>query len=375
MNELQGSGVLALDLYEEKSKKTDLMGAELETPVLGLFGEVGSLLAVLKKRRRDRHAFARYESALSEELGDVLWYLAAVARRVDARLSQLFDDGSGVRPQVFRGISTSIGSANDVVSSMMALAARVGELAQEARVGSWDARVIASRLGAIAVALVHTANAANIDLEKAAAGNLRKIAGRWAQQSERAYVVAADDTNLVHERLPRKFEIKIEEHTVGKRSYVIQSMNGVIIGDRLTDNKSEPDDYRFHDVFHIANAVHLGWSPVLRALLKVKRKARPEIDENQDGARAILIEEGIATLVFNRAPDDLYAGRVRVDPDLLKLIQELVKGYEPEQCNLWQWEEAILDGFRAFRHLADRRRGLITADLTAHTLTFSPLRV
>jgi len=34
-------------------------------------------------------------------------------------------------------------------------------------------------------------------------------------------------------------------------------MNDVIVGDRLTDNKAEPDDYRFHDVFHMAYAVHL----------------------------------------------------------------------------------------------------------------------
>lgn len=59
--------------------------------------------------------------------------------------------------------------------------------------------------------------------------------------------------------------------------------------------------YRFHDVFHLAYAAVLGWSPVLRALLKCKRKSHPWLDENQDGARAILIEEGISTFVFNHA--------------------------------------------------------------------------
>ena len=42
----------------------------------------------------------------------------------------------------------------------------------------------------------------------------------------------------------------------------------------------------FHDVFHLAYAAVLGWSPTTRALLKIKRKSRPEIDENEDGARA-----------------------------------------------------------------------------------------
>jgi hypothetical protein len=43
----------------------------------------------------------------------------------------------------------------------------------------------------------------------------------------------------------------------------------------------------------------LGWSPTLRALLQLKRKSRPEIDENEDGARASIIEEGISTWIFN----------------------------------------------------------------------------
>jgi aryl-alcohol dehydrogenase-like predicted oxidoreductase len=46
---------------------------------------------------------------------------------------------------------------------------------------------------------------------------------------------------------------------------------------------------------------YLGWSPVLRGLLKRKRKSNAKIDENEDGARAAIIEEGIATWIFNNA--------------------------------------------------------------------------
>ena len=73
------------------------------------------------------------------------------------------------------------------------------------------------------------------------------------------------------------------------------------MGDRLTDNILEPDDYRFHDVFHYAYTAVLGWSPVMRALFKLKRKSQPKIDEAEDGARALLIEEGIATWIFGQA--------------------------------------------------------------------------
>jgi hypothetical protein len=165
----------------------------------------------------------------------------------------------------------------------------------------------------------------------------------------------------------------MKEHAIGTKTYVLQKRNGVIIGDRVTDNKTEKDDYRFHDVFHVAYAVHLEWSPVLRALFKIKRKSRPELDENEDGARAVLLEEGIATLVFGRALErKLFAGLNHLDYDLLKLVQEMVRGYEAERFAAWQWERAILDGFAVFREITkpENRGGWIVADLDAHILTF-----
>lgn len=54
---------------------------ELDTALLGLVGEVGSLVSALKKKRRDTDGYLGYADAVLEELGDVLWYLSAVARR------------------------------------------------------------------------------------------------------------------------------------------------------------------------------------------------------------------------------------------------------------------------------------------------------
>jgi len=82
---------------------------------------------------------------------------------------------------------------------------------------------------------------------------------------------------------------------------MIEKKSGVIIGDRLKYNANETDHYGFHDVFHLAYVAHLGWSPVIRSLLKVKRKSVRAVDENEDGARAMIIEEGIATWIFNHA--------------------------------------------------------------------------
>jgi hypothetical protein len=163
----------------------------------------------------------------------------------------------------------------------------------------------------------------------------------------------------------------IVETCVAGKTYVIQLCNGVEIGSRLTDNKTVEDDYRFHDVFHLANAAILGWSPCLRALFKLKRKSSPDIDEMQDGARAILIEEGLSTLIFHHALRLNYFASVKtLDYSLLKAVQDFVSGYEVDQCPLWQWEQAILDGFEVFRKLRKYRRGVVIADLIKRSIDF-----
>jgi len=152
-------------------------------------------------------------------------------------------------------------------------------------------------------------------------------------------------------------------------------MNGVNIGDRLTDNRTQADGYRFHDVFHLSYLVHLGWSPVIRALLKLKRKSDSDIDENEDGARAIIIEEGIATWIFNHAHRRDYFENIqtgRLDYNILKQVADMVEGYEVAACPMWQWEKAILDGFEIFRKLNEIGGGSVHVDINQRTLAFEP---
>jgi hypothetical protein len=151
-------------------------------------------------------------------------------------------------------------------------------------------------------------------------------------------------------------------------------LNGVNIGDRLTDNKTEPDDYRFHDVFHLACAAILGWSPVIRVLLKVKRKSKPNVDENQDGARAQLVEESISTWIFAHARElDYFRSIQTLDYPLLKAVEAQIKGYEVENCPLWLWKKTILDGYRVFRCLRELRKGIVIADLANRSVEFKPI--
>jgi MazG-like nucleotide pyrophosphohydrolase family protein len=386
-NDVPVRGPVPLAVYQRAAHRTDELDSnDLGTPILGLFGEVGSLLAALKKKRREGAAFARYDAQVVEELGDVLWYFSAIASHAHLDLGLLAQQASLGRhdggPADHSELPTfsllqpkePLSCASTIIDAMTDLAARTGEFVEAFRSGRLTSDPSASAAGLVAIlrAIATTANAARIDLNIAARANLEKAFSRWPLQQ--TYPPLADADGLPDEQLPRQFNVFIEEQEVGGKTYVLQKRNGVIIGDRLTDNKTEKDDYRFHDVFHIAYAVHLGWSPVLRALFHVKRKSRPDLDENEDGARAILIEEGIATFVFRRALErDLFEGLTRLDYGLLKLVQDLVQGFEPERCALWQWEQAILDGFKMFRELKRHRRGLLKADLLKHTLTFEPI--
>ncbi len=376
---------IGLNAYQRATLTTDRLGkGDLELPILGLFGESGSLLSALKKQQRDKAAFDQYDSIIVEELGDTLWYFTNLASRAGLDLSVLAQ-------RMFRKIGDwdevevhEFGTFGDIQSRLdaeiteqefsdraIALAGRVGDLVNDFRAGSLASNrdKLSAHLVEIFRALVAAADAAEVGLEAAAHANLRKVFSRWPISF--TYPPRIDALMPKNERLPSKLEFFIGEDTNGSKSYVIQKCNGIIIGDRLTDNKSEHDDYRFHDVFHMAFAVHLGWSPVLRALLHLKRKSVPELDENQDGARAILIEEGVATFIFGRGLDrQLFENLDHVDYDLLKSIQAFVRGYEVTRCALWQWERAILDGFAVFRNLKKHRKGLILADFDNHTLQF-----
>jgi hypothetical protein len=216
--------------------------------------------------------------------------------------------------------------------------------------------------------LLAAADDAKVSLDIAATRNVRKVLSRWPLDPQwgEPYDSAFDED----ERLPDEIEMIFEEKTVGGKPYVLQKCRGIKIGDRLTDNHPEPDDYRFHDVFHLAYAAFLGWSPVLRALLRLKRKSVSEIDEAQDGARAILIEEGVSTWVFNHASRLNDFRRESLDYGMLKAVHELVRGYEVDSRPLWQWERAILAGYAVFRELREARGGIVTANLRNHTLTF-----
>lgn len=206
---------------------------------------------------------------------------------------------------------------------------------------------------------------------------LQDVARESARKADRLYsqgdVNHFDDDFDEEERFPRQFSVTFSEKRNGKQLLVRIIISGVIVGDTLTDNAHKGDGYRFHDVFHLAYAAVLGWSPVIRGLLRRKRKSNQRIDEIEDGGRAAVVEEAISVLVFNEAPQRAWFNEEStVDIGLLKTIIRLTAGLEVHSCTAKQWKAAILQGYSVFKELNEHRGGRVEVDLDRQSLTFHP---
>jgi NTP pyrophosphatase (non-canonical NTP hydrolase) len=296
-----------LDAYQELAAATNQLDADLRdeidsertlkrlVPLLGMAGEVGSLLVEFKKYTRDGDAHRLFPEHVGEELGDILWYLASTATNFGLRLSEL------------------------------------------------------------------------------AAENLVKTRRRWpARGEDRPEYVLFDEECGPSEQIPRHFVADVwQVQDDDGRWHVEITIDGQPAGDHLRDNAAEEDFYRFHDVFHLAHAAMLGWSPVLRGkLLNPTRKRQDaEKDEVEDGGRAIVIDEAIVAYVWGYAVEHHFLeGISTVDYRVLKTVEQLTAGLEVSARSLYEWEEAILAGYRIFRSLRAAGRGTVEVDLLARSI-------
>ncbi len=285
--------------YQEEAKSTiqkyhldDKLNKVI--PFLGIVGEAGSVLTELKKSIRDGDSYTNFKPKLIEELGDVLWYISAIA----------------------------------------------------------------------------TQN--GIDLEEVASSNLAKTNDRF-HEDDPALFKNYDDQYPENERFPEEFEVEFKpvEKEGKKMVKIIDKRDGELLGDPLTDNSYEDDGYRFHDIFHYGYLAYLGWSPVIRKLMKRKRKSERIIDENEDGARAQITEELVSLFIYNHAQNHhLLMYSKSVDTDILKMVKQLVSKIEVRDCSAKQWEVAIINSYKVFNQLQQNNGGRVLVSLKNRELIY-----
>lgn len=362
---------MKIEDYHNKIRLTDEL-SDISSIKFGLFGEVGSILTSAKKRNREGNSFD-YISNITEELGDAFWYFSRLIDRLGLEFQEVVQQDCELKKEM----------------QLLATSFPASPIAHAPTLNDIDLKILLPQLGDAAASLLHctpenkidakaplrfffekytnTINATGVSFASVLENNLKKCEGRFILPPFEK-LPQFDSLFQNDERLPDDFEIEIAQRTNGK-TYL--KWHGVFIGDPLTDNISEEDGYRFHDVFHMANAAILHWSPTFRALIRHKRKSDPKCDEVEDGGRAIVIEEGLTAWVFSNAKEaNFFSDRKKLSFDLLKCVKQFVKGFEVEECPASLWEKAILDGYKVFREIKNKKNGIIIGSRSKRSIEF-----
>jgi NTP pyrophosphatase (non-canonical NTP hydrolase) len=401
----------------------------------GLAAEIGSVVAAVKKRLLASDADKAWNVANDEivkELGDVVWYCFSLARIAnpskpvnifahdvanlkqeigadDARAERLRRELDPTKRTEFLKAAASFPklTRNMCFEDYQAIAyltarTRGRTLAEVCLAVLWqlgaqllrcklpdseielnDAvtdRLTNDLLGGVAWHVSALASLYGLSLGDIARENMEKVGQRY----DRGEPTPLHDIGFPStEQLPRRFKVGVV--TVGRgRSRMY--LEGRRLGDELTDNAYADDGYRFHDVMHLANAAKLGWSPVLRSLLGRKRKSDPKVDEVEDGARARIVEEAVIKAIHSEglrlaglrvpgsteAEQRLFLNASEISNHFLDFIRSCATDLEVNKNRSWEWEAAIVEGYRIFHSLRQEGQGTITVDLDARTIEFRP---
>ena len=394
-------------------------------PILGLAGEIGSLLTELKKRVREpNRATDLGNKRIEEELGDIVWYAVTIARRAKLDFGRDVLLANLARTQNTPGIylphlpSARIrrrGRGKPLIKAVATFNAYQRSSAKSARLGHCDDALVpylvhiwknsgellkmvsvetaaftrseqqkvAQALGDVMWYVAGFATLYGLKLDDVVQTNTQKVESMFMPLKERRPTRLHDEDEKPLEQFPRRFNI---DFVPTDDDTSVMLINGMRLGDPLRDNAYQIDEaaggkidgYRFHDCVHLAFVAVLGWSPVIRGLMKRKRKSNKMKDDADDGARAQIVDEMIVKLTHSYAvnvdKNELLKGRDRIDMDLLKQIQILTAGLEVRANKLWEWEKAILLGYAVFDRLRQDRQGRLTLDLATRNVTFSRIK-
>lgn len=368
-----------IQAYCDEAQATDRFNDdEIQPILLGLFGEVGGVMSAVKKLQREDKAYIGFRANVIDEMGDAFWYYTALARRFDVSITQLLSDLNAINdsqsvlasddPLSPVAISNKIGPKKGICDQALLKLGRVSADMMRIQGMDQDERLDVMRMFArVYLAVLGECEVSFAEVLTVNAAKTRSRFGKLTLDTQPDFDIGFPE----YEQLPRQFTIEMRERDNGK---VYLRWNGVFIGDPLTDNIGEEDGFRYHDVIHFAHAAILHWSPTMRALLKRKRKSDQHTDESQDGGRGVVIEEGLAAWLFSKAKElDYFEGHSSVSLDILKHIQDFVRGYEVEQCPMNLWEKCIIDGYGVFRQVRKNKGGMIVGDRDKRTLHFQKL--
>lgn len=355
-------------------RKTDRLPIDDLSPVLhGLFGEVGGVMTVAKKIKREPGVFTGFNSVLVEEFGDAFWYLCCLAIRLDLDLHEILIglmQRENNKPDVVVGheganfsLSYEQVSSNSFDEALVQLGQITGNFLSIEYVLDETEKKVHSFLQSFFDVLMLM----GVEFGLVLNANISKVSSRFIRPNN-SELPTFDFGFPDFERLPDEFEIEFIQRTETRQAI---RWRGIFLGDPLTDSISGDDGYRFHDVFHFSNAAILHWSPTFRALLKRKRKSNSLIDETQDGGRAIVVEEGLTAWIFTIAKEnELFANNESLTFDMLKNIAQFVKGFEVESVPLVLWEECILQGYEVFRYVVENSGGIVVGNRSNRTVRY-----
>lgn len=224
--------------YVDRAEATDDLGDNedaIRIALFGIAGEAGEVVSVAKKFFREGGPLPGLGDRVSEELGDLLWYIALLARRLGLDLNTIVQQNLNKTGALWSSTMPPLSSYDDHDNDRQKL------------------------LRHMEVEFVEDRSEEIPKVRMIPRGELAE----WIEQERE------------------------RKQALGQ------------LGDALDDNAAIDDGYRYHDIIHLAHATVLGWSPVLRALMGAKRKDASDCDRIEDGARAIAIEEGLAAFIFN----------------------------------------------------------------------------
>ena len=320
--------------YQKEAATTSQL--DLSTPealtnaLFGLAHETGSILNIEKKHRLSAIDRDLNPDFLRHEMGDLLWFLAAIATACRLDL-------------------------DEIATSNLA---RVKDL-------HWS-KIAQESLGSLPSIDEHCDPIERFP---------RRMALKFGQHPryDQTLVASAELVFAYPNTFPAGPIRRKGEKPDGTPKDVLHGFSVPMdVGNKVTDNSRRPDGYRFHDAIHLGFVAVLGWSPSIRYLLNLKRRSSPATDHAEDGARAIFAEEGLTSILARMSEDrNGFRDEKNIDEDVLSVVKHAIKGLEVDKLPTWAWRRAINQGFIAMWQLIENSGGFLSVDLDRREVRFT----